>query len=179
MKLFFTIGCFCILNFGFSQTEIQLKNKLKKELQKMESQGATFQDISDKFFIKYKYQYIMSLEDYVRSGIYLNYMKGLYVSKKITEGSLTEEDDKILDRVNANYSNYQEYLEYKKTLKAKEKWESNIDDGVLKLVVSDLNKYNEKDKKRFKDLKDLFDRDIFFTKFIITDSKHTKTITRD
>lgn len=168
-----------ITSFSFSQSETKLKKQLQKEFKEMQAQGASFQDIHKQFSRMNSSEYILSLEDFLRNKIFLEYMYESFVATKLEEGTLTEEDETLIKFTTPKYKTYQEYLDYKKTPEAMEKWGNNIDDGVLKLAVSNIDNYNEHDKKRYNDLKGLFDRDLFFTSFVITDGTNTKIITRN
>lgn len=58
---------------------------------------------------------------------------------------------------------YQDYVNQRKTDKAKEQWENNTQDGILKLVVDDLDQFTEAEQKRYDGLIILLNRDPYFT----------------
>ena len=55
---------------------------------------------------------------------------------------------------------YLDYLEFKKTDEAKEIWENNTSDGVLRMVVNNLGKYEDEEQKKYDELKESNDKAI-------------------
>ena len=62
-----------------------------------------------------------------------------------------------------------DYLEFKKTDEAKEIWENNTSDGVLRMVVNNLAKYEDEEQKRYDGLKQLMTNDDYFHTLIVSD----------
>lgn len=140
-----------------------LKEKLRNELKKMKADGADFEAIANAFMIKTD-KYILNREEYYRLQIYFEEIASKSQNKN------TSAFDRILNRI------YPEYLEYKKTDEAKETWENNTHDGVLKLIVNDLDNLTSEEKKKYNKKKNLLFNDDFFTKFIMTNGKKTVTV---
>jgi hypothetical protein len=76
--------------------------------------------------------------------------------------------DKIVLKEKLNRS-YLDYLEFKKTDEAKEIWENNTSDGVLRMVVNNLAKYEDEEQKRYDGLKQLMTNDDYFHTLIVSD----------
>lgn len=166
---------------GYSQTENvnlsdkALQNKLYKELTIMQKNGASADTIFEKFMIETD-RYILSREAYYRLVVFTRNISELMIDKKMKEGNLKDSDLEMADGINKKMQNYSAYLENKKTEKAKETWENNVSDGILKLVVADINKLDEEEQKRYDDTLALLNRDDYFKSFVITDGIEYKTI---
>ena len=64
---------------------------------------------------------------------------------------------------------YLDYLEFKKTDEAKEIWENNTSDGVLRMVVNNLGKYEDEEQKKYDELNQLMTNDNYFHTLIVSD----------
>ncbi|MGZ0016135.1 M56 family metallopeptidase [Yeosuana sp. AK3] len=133
----------------------ELVEKLILEYNDLNASGVDFKTISDAFMIKSE-SYFPTKEEYYRMMVFMN--KLVKSSKKLLESSISN-----LDRT------YDEYLKWRKTDEAKEKWENNTNDGILKLVVNDIKNLTAEEENRKKDKIDLIKKDYFFNALIVSD----------
>ncbi|RXJ43777.1 hypothetical protein [Gelidibacter gilvus] len=157
-----------------SMSDDQLQYALEKELLEMESRGATPPLIFEKFIVETD-QYIMSRDAYYRFVVHLNYMADKMLAMKMQNGGDPASDLEMVKKLK-NQKTYQEYVNYRKTDKAREHWENSTQDGILKLVVGDHEQFTEAEQKRYDGLIILLNRDPYFTYLNITDGKITKKI---
>lgn len=136
-------------------TDKQLKAKFSNELKEMESNGASFSEISNAHK-PLGNLYVMSKGAYYKQQAFLKYMVHKSGTSKVNSSGA----------LNRSYS---DYLEWKKTDEAKEIWENNTHDGVLKLVVNDLDNLTSEENKKYNKKKELLSKDVFFTKLLMTD----------
>ena len=142
----------------------ELKKKLNKELNELKENIENKLNALQQFHKKTD-KYLATREEYYRTQIYYQEMLGLTNDiSDIDRRSLKELKHK-LDRT------YDEYLKWKKTDEAKEVWENNTHDGVLRLVVDDLNNLTEEEKKKYNSKKKLLSKDVFFTRLMMTNVK--------
>jgi bla regulator protein blaR1 len=132
-----------------------LITKLTQEYDDMKASGVDFKTISDAFLIKSE-NYFNTKEEYYRMQVFLKKLSK--ESKKAPPSSLP-----TLNRT------YDEYLKWKKNNKAKEIWENDTNDGVLKLVVDDIKSLTAEEEKRKNDKIDLIKRDYFFHALLVSD----------
>lgn len=150
---------------GITKTELsdeELMFKLKQEYDEIKNSDKNLYQRHLKFIMKSD-DYILSKEAFYRQNIFFEELSKQYVKKNSGKEIYKPKT-------------YSEYLEWKKTDEAKEQWENNTYDGVLKLVVDDMNNLTPKEKeKREKKMKLLFNDD-HYTKLIQTDGKTTITL---
>ncbi|MBA6153149.1 hypothetical protein [Gelidibacter maritimus] len=157
-----------------SISDDQLKHSLENELLDMEKMGATSQSIFEKFVMETD-AYIMSRESYYRFVVHLKYTTDKLLTKDVQNGSDAAKIFEIIEKMKHQKS-YQDYVDSRRTDKAKEHWENSTQDGILKLVVDDFDQFTEAEQKRYDGLIILLDRDPYFTHLNITDGKTTKKI---
>jgi len=120
----------------------QLKEKLYKELIQLEESGADFFTISDAFMPKTD-NYISTREEYYKFYVYT---KRMFEKTKGTSLEYQGNMNELMSKMNRTYS---EYLEFKKTDEAKERWENQTSKGFLKLVVNKLGSLTDEEKKKY------------------------------
>jgi len=151
-------------------TDAHLKEKYYKEVQ----------TVSEDDFIKKRNEYMPDLNKYILSREQLfkreMYFKVLLERRKTIQKQKGEEVSK--DPV-LKYNTYAEYLEWKKTDEAKERWENNIKDGVLRLVVNRLGDFTEEEQKRFDKKMEMIKKDEYFRELLMTDGKGWTRMTMD
>ncbi len=142
-----------------------LKEKYYHEIVDLKKQGASFQNLFEKFFnATYDEKYIQTRENYYKAKAFWRLM---------SEG--IDSEDMNFALTNKSYAEiqnqtYEEYLEFKKTDKAKDSWLNHEVDGVLKLIVGDFkNMTLEEENQRKYLLKTLLDKNNNYDKLIITD----------
>jgi len=135
----------------------ELKAQFYKELLEMKKSGASVLEISEEFIAKDDF-YIISRAAYYRDLAYKEYML-----------SLGEKPVKDLTKV-LNMS-YKDYLNYKKTDDAKLIWESDIKDGILRLVVNDKSNLTNEEKRKKENKIKLIKKDDYFHALSIVDIK--------
>tara|TARA_R110002073_G_scaffold236412_3_gene397520 strand:+ start:4851 stop:6674 length:1824 start_codon:yes stop_codon:yes gene_type:complete len=142
----------------------ELKEKLKKELSELKEKTENKFNALQQFHKKTD-KYLATREEYYRTQIYYQEMLGLTNDIPDTDRrSLKELKHKLV-------RTYDEYLKWKKTDEAKEIWENNTHDGVLRLVVDDFKNLTEEEKKRQENFIQLMINDDSFRALIITDGK--------
>ena len=142
----------------------ELKEKLKKELSELKEKTENKFNALQQFHKKTD-KYLATREEYYRTQIYYQEMLGLTNDISDTDRRSLKELKHKLDRT------YDEYLKWKKTDEAKEIWENNTHDGVLRLVVDDFKNLTEEEKKRQENFIQLMINDDSIHALIITDGK--------
>lgn len=92
----------------------------------------------------------------------MNYVADKMLAMKMENGSDAASDFEMAKKLKKQKT-YQDYVNQRKTDKAKEQWENNTQDGILKLVVDDLDQFTEAEQKRYDGLIILLNRDPYFT----------------
>lgn len=153
----------------------QLVEKYYQDFLEMEEQGVNiFKSYSHLRPMKEKY--IVTKDEYAQFDAFGKYILKNSVKRKREDGTLEQKDLDMMNSMLNKRKNYHEYLEWKKTDKAKELWENNSHDGVLRLVVDDFSKLTEEEKKEEQSKKELLFRDDFFHKLIVTDGYNSYSI---
>lgn len=154
----------------------ELKAKYYNELLDMEQRNSGFKETWEAYRPNLD-EYIQSREDYYRSGAYFRRIAEKKIDSKKEKGEYTQEvkkfNDKMLSLANRTY---EEYLEHKKTERAKETWENSVYDGLLRIVVDDMDNLTEEDNKRIYGKELMMKNDTFYKKLVVTDGYKTKII---
>lgn len=154
-------------------TDDELIQKYYDEIVAMKKNGATFFEISDYAGLKDSAtnNYIVSREHYLKFKAYFTYINDKTIKRKSEAGTLTDEDLNNTITDNAIFKRtYKEHLEWKKTDEAKELWELNTQDGVLKLVVNDLDNKTKDEQTRFDALMKQLNNDTYFKKLLVCEA---------
>ncbi|MGB0981350.1 MAG: M56 family metallopeptidase [Winogradskyella sp.] len=154
-------------------TDDELIQKYYDEIVAMKKNGATFFEISDYAGLKDSAtnNYIVSREQYLKFKAYFTYINDKTIKRKSEAGTLTDEDLNNTITDNAIFKRtYKEHLEWKKTDDAKERWELNTQDGVLKLVVNDLDNKTKDEQTRFDALMKQLNNDTYFKKLLVCEA---------
>ncbi|REE27677.1 beta-lactamase regulating signal transducer with metallopeptidase domain [Winogradskyella pacifica] len=157
-------------------TDDELIKKYHEEILTMKKNGSTFAEIVDYagFMGDKKYNYINSREDYLKFKAFMIFIAEGTIERKSEEGTLTQEDINSADVMKlGKHQSYADYVEWKKTKEAKERWESNTQDGILKLYVEDAGNKTDEETKRFNRLLKQLENDDFFNKLVVTDGRST------
>lgn len=153
-------------------TDEELVKKYFDEFVKMGNEGSKFKEIMDLIRINRNDKYIESREYYLRFIAFGQYIRQMSIEMKSEKGTLTQSDiDRAEEMKSRKYKSYAEYRDWKKTDEAKELWELNTQDGVLKLVVKDLGNQTEEEKKRFDGLMKQLEVDDFFKKLLVCEAR--------
>lgn len=161
-----------------SLSDDELVKVLEKQQNNMIAKGATPSDMFD-YFVVGNDDYIQSRLDYYKFMVHTKYIANMFIQMKTKSGTLEDNDLEIAKSIKNKKQTYADYLELKKTDEAKATWEGSIQDGVLKLVVDDINAYTTEEQKRYDGLILLLNKDTYFTAFKITDGKESKMIYPD
>lgn len=116
-------------------------------------------------------KYIHTRIEHAKFGAFMKYISTSSIKRKSEDGTLTQEDVERAEKLIAKHKTYQEYLEWKKTDEAKEQWENNIKDGVLRLVVNDFKNMTEAEQKKFEEKMKMIENDDYFHSLLVTDAK--------
>ena len=137
----------------------QLKKKYRDELLEMEKNGASSSEISKTYISSNTdFMYVLQRVNYYRQQAFFKYMADKSETSEINPSG-------ALNR------SYNDYLDWKKTDEAKEIWENNTHDGMLRLVVNDLKNLTAEENLKFEKKKKLLEEDVFFTQLMLTDVK--------
>lgn len=158
-----------------SLSDDELVKVLERQQKDMISKGATPIDMMEYFVVGNK-DYIHSRLDYYKFQVHKNYVADMFVQMKTKEGTLEDNDLEMAKKLKKKEQTYADYLEYKKTDEAKAIWENATQDGVLKLVVDNLDSLSDEEQKRYEGLVILLNKDYYFSEFKITDGKTSKII---
>lgn len=156
-------------------TDAELIEKYYDEIVAMKKNGATFMEIMEfaGFSEQRKEKYMLSRTEFLKMKAYFEYMADGILEKKLEEGSLTEKDIESSERLRLNkFKTYEDFKAFKNTKEEKERWESNVDDGILRLFVEEIGNQTAKEKKLLDGLLKQLENDDF-EKIIMTDGKST------
>ncbi len=146
-------------------TDAELKEQLYEEFLEEEKSGRLFEKgMKDKYFGMNKY--IQTKTEYLRSQIST---ERAYSSANDASEAKIQPSKKMKRQLKRTY---QEYLEWKQTDEAKEIWENNSHDGILRLVVNKIGELTDQEKKKKEEKIELLNRDPFFTKLVISDTEY-------
>ena len=147
----------------------ELKKKYYDQILEMKKNDASFTDIFD-FAMSDKDHYIKTKTAYYKLNAYFEYITGAY-----------EKNNELSQELKSNMNRtYEEYLDWKQTDEAKDLWENNIKDGVLRLVVNDLGNMTDEEEQKMHHKLDMIERDDYFEKLLIVDMTGTaKMILQD
>lgn len=124
-------------------------------------------------------KYINTIDEVAKFQAQVKHMYNGVIEKKHNEGTLTDQDIERYDKFLNRYKTYQDYLDYKKTDEAKELWENQAHDGVVRLVVDDLKNLTADENKRRDKKLALFINDDYYHTFVMTDGKSsTKMVSK-
>jgi beta-lactamase regulating signal transducer with metallopeptidase domain len=160
-------------------TDEELLEIYYNEILKMEEEGVGVIEISDYVGISEKNinRYIEPREDYLKFKAFLRYIADKSIKRKSEQGELTDYDEEMRKKISEGpHKSYADYLEWKKTDEAKERWMSNARDNALRLVVDDMTNKTNEEQKRFDDLMKQLETDSYYQKLIVTDGKTTLVI---
>jgi len=119
--------------------------------------------------------YISSRVQYYRFSVYMKYLSDKSIVRKSENGSLTNSDLKMDEKVLSKFKKtYKEYLAWKKTDEAKQLWEAGIKDGTLRFFVEDLNNLTTQEKKKQDTHLEQLKTDDNFHKLIVSDYNDSK-----
>ena len=151
------------------QTEDQqLKAKYLNELIEMEKSGKSFIELNDFAISGSKDKYISSKADYYKMAAFFDFMLNRSINRKQEQGTFTEEDMSRNQKLESIYNRtYDEYVAWKHTDEAKETWENNTRDGLLRLVVEDASRMTATEKQKMNHKLDMIERDDYFTKLLV------------
>lgn len=160
-------------------TDEELVEKYYKELVEMEKAGKTFIEIAE--YVGFKNdaleRYIVSREKYLKSQAYLWYIADSNLARKSEEGTLSQYDIERFEELKSiGRKTYAEYRKWKKTKEAKDLWEANTRNGILKLFVEDAANKTKEEKRRFDALMRQLETDDYFKKLVVTDGNSTLVI---
>ncbi len=147
----------------------ELKEHYYNQLVSLEAKKGSYAEMYATFLLKGD-NYVDTREEYYK---FQASIRRIFEKTKNTSIEHQGIKNDMLSIMNKTYA---EYLEFKKTDRAKEIWENQIHDGFLKLVVSDMNNFTDEEQKDFDGKIKLLERDDFYTKFIVTDGKTSKGV---
>ena len=160
-------------------TDEELLEIYYNEILKMEEEGGDFMEISDYVGISEKNinRYIEPREDYLKFKAFLRYIADKSIKRKSEQGELTDYDEEMRKKITEGpHKSYADYVEWKKTDEAKERWMSSTRGNTLRLVVNDMANKTQEEQKRFDDLMKQLETDSYYKKLIVTDGKTTLVI---
>ncbi|WP_425076736.1 M56 family metallopeptidase [Psychroserpens sp. S379A] len=158
-----------------------LKEKYYNLIQEMVKNGEGFMKIFD-FGLGNKEQYILSKSDYYKQNAYFEYITNTSMQRKVeNDEDISQEDIKHSESMKKMFSRtYDEYVDWKHTNEAKEIWENNSRNGVLRLLVNDLGNMTEEEKQTMRHKLDMIERDTYFKKLLIASMNgNSKIILQD
>jgi len=158
----------------------ELRTKYYNLILEMSKKGDGVTKIHD-FGLGDSDQYILSKSAYYKQNAYFEYITNASLERKVkneetTEG-VTELSKSLKSKMNRTY---EEYVAWKQTEEAKEIWENNSRDGVLRLLVNDLGNMTDVEEQKMKHKLDLMERDSYFNKLVVSSmDKKSKIILQD
>ncbi|WP_179333640.1 M56 family metallopeptidase [Winogradskyella costae] len=157
-------------------TDAELIKKYYDKMVTMKKNGATFFDISN--FAGFKnsdiIKYLPSRTEFLKMKAYGQYISDDIIQRKSEEGTLTQKDINTVSLMRLDkFETYADFKAFKNTKTEKERWESNTQDGILKLYVEDAGNKTDEETKRFNGLLKQLENDDFFNKLVVTDGSST------
>ena len=153
-----------------AESKIENNQELNEEelVQKYYDKYATIGDFgkifeSNDILKRVKTTYVYSFDDYCRMIANLRFIRDYSKKIKTDKGNWTQEDEKMYNNLLDKEKTYQDYLAYTKTLESKLNWESRTADGILRLVVDDIENFTEEEQIRYDKKMKMIDNDDFFT----------------
>src|SRR5690606_40825507 len=98
--------------------------------------------------------YIVSRIDYLKSRALFQYLYEGWVKDETVDGKLTEKGLKYSEMIKNPKMSYKEYLEWKKTDKARLEWENRMSNRSLLVILKDKNNITDDERQDIKDKKD-------------------------
>ncbi|WP_347923993.1 energy transducer TonB [Pontimicrobium sp. SW4] len=167
---------------------VYTSSNAQENINKTETQELTFEQLVEKYYQEFldmkaegianyheakrerKDKYVLSRDEHAKSNAYIKYSyKSIMLNPNPNKEKINKEFVLYREKVIKNLKNYKEYLAWKKTDEAKEIWENNIENGVLRLVVDDLDNLTSEEKNKYNKKKELLSKDVFFTQLMMTD----------
>jgi len=146
-------------------TDQELKDKYYVEMLDLYNTGNTAEIFKDSENIRNRY--LNTREEYYR------FQANMKVMFDKMGHTYTGDQKALKEKLNRSYA---DYLEFKKTDEAKEIWENNTSDGILRIVVNKLGDLSEEEKKEQEKKIQLMMNDDFFHKLIVTDGAASSTM---
>lgn len=160
-------------------TDAELIRKYYEEYVAMKKNGSTFFEISE-YGMSSKnkvMKFLPSRTEFLKMKAYMEYISEGILQRKSEAGTLTQKDITTTDLMRMEkFETYDDYKAFKSTKAEKERWESNTQDGILKLYVVDIKNKTEEETKRFNALVDKLETDDFFKKLVISSYSSTMII---
>ncbi|MBO6630591.1 MAG: hypothetical protein JJ936_03355, partial [Psychroserpens sp.] len=138
-------------------TDDALFDKYTQEIVALANQGEDLVSI-DNAYSANPDKYVYSREDYYKTIAYHNFMFNLNQQELMENGDHTKVTSESIKRYTKLLS-YEDYLAYKKTSDAKQKWEARPKEGVLRLVVDDTEKLTSEEEDKFHSKLDALEKD--------------------
>ncbi|MDN3491265.1 M56 family metallopeptidase [Winogradskyella bathintestinalis] len=133
-------------------TDAELIKKYYNKMVTMKKNGATFFQISDYAGIN-TYdpgKYLLSRTEFLKLKAHGQLISDGIIQRKSEEGSPIQKDINTVSLTQLDkFENYDDFKAFKSTKAEKERWESNTQDGVLKLYVEDVGNKTPEETKRF------------------------------
>lgn len=155
----------------------ELKTKYFNEIKEIKDNGGLFPDIRN--FVKSAGdKYILNRYEYYKMSAFFDFMTRVSEKKETENDALTEADITRHQRMTSIYNRtYDEYMSWKQTDEAKDTWENNTRDGVLRLIVNDLGNISDEEKQKMNHKLDMIERDDYFKKLLVVSiDGHSKII---
>ncbi|TXE19376.1 hypothetical protein ES692_03595 [Psychroserpens burtonensis] len=112
-------------------------------------------------------KYILTRDKYYKQKALFKFIFSLEKDQtKLDEKILSDNKSETLNKL-GEFKPYQQYLDFKKTQKAKYGWESTIKDGILRLVVDDLGNWTDEETKKFNNKFEFIDKDNFYNGLLV------------
>ncbi|MFK7781153.1 energy transducer TonB [Psychroserpens sp.] len=145
----------------------ELKTKFYNQIKELNNNEGSFLEISS-FVKSARDKYVLNRVEYYKIAAFFDLMNRVSEKKETKSGALTEADITRHQRLNSIYNRtYAEYLEWKQTDEAKEIWENNTRDGVLRLLVQDASNMTDEEEQKMNHKLDMIERDDYFKKLLI------------
>lgn len=155
------VFCMLLYTSSYAQEEIKQTNieknqelsddalfdKYTQEIVVLANQGKDLASI-DQAYSSNPDKYVYSREEYYKTIAYHNFMFNLNQQELMENGDHSKVTSESIKRYTKLLS-YEEYLAYKKTRDAKQKWEARPKEGVIRLVVDNPEKLTSEEEEKF------------------------------
>ena len=158
-------------------TDEELFNKYFNEIDELDKSGVSFDEIY-KAYESNSENYIINRIEHFRSSALFKYIFSLDKKNSHAEEKMKKKYKELMVRF-GKFAPYNDYLDYKKTEKAKLSWEGNIQNGILRLVVDDIGNMTNEENRKFNKKLEFSKKDPFYTGVLVMSSNGISQMTVD
>ncbi|WP_412986790.1 M56 family metallopeptidase [Pontimicrobium sp. IMCC45349] len=143
----------------------ELRKKLYNDLVKQEQQIGNLFSLNDEYISASSDKYIKTRVEYYKLQVYFERILKIGLEKDL-------ENIRVENMLKKTKQTYDEYLALKKTQESKDKWETGMRDGKVRMFVNDVDNLTEKEKVRKQKNIEMIEKDKYFHSLILADENN-------